>query len=152
MQASDYENFRHVMASMGAVYGKEITPALIDGYWNALCGWDIEDFKSAAATLMEISEFFPRPAAFTEIRKSLRATPQEQWDRVMAFCSSSAWRDSESIVERSIDLAVQAIGGYERIAMSDLDKIHFLENKFCDVYGAIDDRNETVSGLRTQAA
>lgn len=136
MQESDFQRFKEIMVGMGKLYEREVDSPLLDAYWLALRNWSLEEFIEAAAHLMGNSEFMPRPAAFNELRKAGRPTSGEAWARAVMNCgschSSQGYTNGGSCGDPFIDRVVRAIGGYKTIAMSDSDKLHFLERRFAE--------------------
>lgn len=150
MEQVDFPRFRAVMAGMAKVYEREIDGPLLDAYWLALRAWSLVDFEAAAGHLMATSEFMPRPAAFTALRKAGRPTPAEAWAKAVASCKT-AWTPQGYVGGTSgdphIDAAVRGLGGYSAIAMCDTDKLPFLERRFCEHYETVQDATETREAL-----
>lgn len=134
MQTDDFPRFRQVMAGMAKVYERDLDAVLLDGYWLALRDWPLADFERAAAHLIATAEHMPRPAAFTALRKPLtRVNPGDAWARVLDHCRAGAYRDGSGIDQGgAIDRAVAGLGGYQAVAMHDIDKLHFLERRFAE--------------------
>lgn len=140
------------MAGMAKLYEREIDAPLLDAYWLALRDWTLEEFESAAGHLMRESKFMPRPAEFTALRKAARMTAGEAWALVLNYVRHGYVRWQGGGVTQMgavtkpeseiIDRAVNAIGGYEAVAMSETDKTHFLERRFCEHYESIQDAED----------
>lgn len=146
MQQSDFERFRAVMVGMGKVYEREIDGPLLDAYWLALRTWPLKDFEAAAAHLMQVSEFMPRPAAFANLRKSASPTTGEAWSQVLEHIRG-AYRDGSGIDDGPIDAAVRALGGYRALAMHNSDFMHVMERRFAEHFAAGSDVTETRAAL-----
>jgi hypothetical protein len=144
MQSSDFERFRNVMAGMGEMYGKELSPPLLDAYWLSLRSWSLADFQDAAAHLMGSGQFMPKPADFNALRKAGRPTPSEAW---LTATHSLQWGLHGHTVRDGCDpliaKAIHAIGGPTVIAMTPTDKLPFVERRFCEVYESLQDSNDT---------
>lgn len=142
MQASDFPRFRAVLAGMGELYGRDLSPALADAYWLALRDWSLPDFEQAAGHLMATAQFFPRPADFTALRKAGQETAAEAWARVVR--QSPRWRCGEHGDEDPlIDACIRAIGGNKLIAMTGVDQLCWLEKRFTAAYEELRDATET---------
>jgi hypothetical protein len=144
MQATDFERFEAIMLGMGEMYGKDVSSVLLDAYWIALRSWDLKDFEAACGHLMEHAKFMPRPAEFTALRKAGRPTAAEAWIKAR---QSLVW-GLHGYTERAgadplISRALRAIGGANVLAMTDEDKLPFLERRFIEHYESMSDATDT---------
>lgn len=145
MQPSDRERFQAVMTGMAKVYEREIDAPLLDAYWLSLRDWCLADFEQAAGHLMANEKFMPRPADFNELRKAGRPTAGEAWIKAVKSCTTARIPGGHvggSSGDPLIDRVVNAIGGYGAIAMCNLDKLPFMERRFCEHYEEIGGANE----------
>ncbi len=141
MQQADFARFRAVMAGMSELYQRDVSPALLDAYWLALREWSLADFEAGAVHLMVTSQFMPRPADFNALRKAGQETAAEAWVRVVRECPrwrSGAHGDDDPL----IDACIRAVGGNERIAMTDLAELHWLQKRFMEAYEELRDAHE----------
>jgi len=146
VQQADFTRFRAVMAGMAELYQRELSGTLLDAYWLALRDWTLADFEAAAGHLMATNQFMPRPAEFNALRKAGRETAAEAWVRVVR--QSPRWRSGiEGDDDPLIDACIRAVGGNERIAMTDLDELHWLEKRFTAAYEELRDATETRQAL-----
>ena len=148
MEQVDFPRFRAVMAGMAKVYEREIDGPLLDAYWLALRDWRLADFESAVGHLMATSEFMPRPAAFSALRKAGEPTAAEAWEKAR----KALQRTVNGYIEKPgtdplVALALRSIGGANALAMCDEDKLHFLERRFSQVYESLQDSNDTRQAL-----
>jgi len=123
----------------GAKLAKESYAA----WWNAMRkSWTLEDFKAACEKLAREVEFMPNPFHFEQLCKQSRTTPGEAWTRALEVGRHGGRTSGDAL----IDKAVQAIVGYRAIGMSEIDKTHFLERRFCEhfesIQGAVEIREE----------
>lgn len=153
MEQVDFPRFRAVMAGMAKLYEREIDGPLLDAYWLALRDWSLSDFEAAAGHLMATSEFMPRPAAFSALRRAAQPTAAEAWAKARAACQ---WTVNGYIEKPGTDplvaLALRSIGGANALAMCDTDKLHFLERRFAQVYESLADSDATREALPQIAA
>lgn len=142
MQQADFTRFRAVLAGMAELYGRDLSPVLLDAYWLALRDWSLTDFEQAAGHLMGSAQFMPRPADFNALRKAGRETAAEAWVRVVR--QSTRWRAGEQGDEDPlIDACIRAVGGNEIIAMTDIAELHWLEKRFTTAFEELQDATET---------
>lgn len=146
MRPADGEKFRNLLRGMGRMYGADLDNLVLDAYWLALRDWDFHDLQDAAAHLMASAKFMPKPADFTELRKTGRDTAAESWARAVGHAASSAYRRG-LLGDSNIDLVVRGLGGYAAIAMCEEDKLHFLERRFCEHFETLQDAVDTREAL-----
>lgn len=143
MQQTDFARFRSVMAGMAELYQRELSATLLDAYWLALRDWSLVDFESAAAHLMVVGTFMPRPSDFNQMREAGKPTAIEAWDYALRNCTR--WRSGEQgDDDPAINHAIRAAGGNERIAMTDTDGLHWLQKRFIEAY----DEARNIGGQR----
>lgn len=87
--------FQSSMAALAEVYGKELSPALIELYWNALQAVPIMEFQKAAAKWIETEKHFPKPAELSEKYRqgvlATRATTETDVERLCAHLTKTHW-------------------------------------------------------------
>lgn len=146
MQQSDFQRFKAVMAGMGELYQRDVSGPLLDVYWLALRNWDLSDFEQAASHLLQQAQFMPRPADFTALQKAARPTYGEAWLKAVNNAGSAIVCGQvtfgKSCGDPLIDRAVHAIGGYGVIAMTDRDKLCFVEKRFAEHYESMQDAED----------
>lgn len=141
MLQADFARFRAVMAGMAELYQRELSGTLLDAYWLALRDWALPDFEAAAGHLMATATFMPRPSDFNALRKAGRETAAEAWARVVA--DSPRWRQGiQGDDDPLIDACIRAVGGNEKIAMTDVAELHWLEKRFTEAYEELRDVQE----------
>lgn len=142
MLLADRTEMARVLVGLSSIKpGAKITPEGLDVWWMAMQGWELDEFKQAAAHLARTAEFMPSPFHFEQLRKAGRPTAGEAFAVAVSHAASGNWRQGGS-GRPDVDRAVQAIGGYVQIAMSDEDKLHFLERRFADHFEAMTDAED----------
>jgi hypothetical protein len=133
MRTEDFERFHMVLAGMAELYNRDLSPVLLDAYWLALRAWSLPDFEQVAAHLMAVGTFMPRPSDFNQMREAGKPTAIEAWDYVLRNCTR--WRTGEQgDDDQAINHAIRAVGGNERIAMTDTDSLHWTQKRFIEAY------------------
>jgi hypothetical protein len=154
VQPTDGNRFRDLLRGMGRMYGQEPDGVVLDAYWVALRDWDFAEFQAAAAHLMAMAKFMPRPADFNELRRAAEPTSAEAWESALEF-AKSLWHPlgyrNGTIGDRAIDLAVAALGGYPALAMADVEKLQWLEKRFAEVYETTSDVESVRAALPSVA-
>lgn len=152
MQPSDKFGFLATLTGLAAIKpGGKLPKEAYEIWWQAMQDWSLDEFKQACTHLARSVEFMPNPFHFEQLRKAGRPTAGECWARALQ-CARSGRRASGNTL---IDRAVQAIGGYSAIGMSEVDKTHFLEKRFCEHFETLQDAEdvrEAVPQLAHQGA
>jgi hypothetical protein len=144
VQPTDFQKFKQIMAGMGRVFGADTDGVILDAYWLALKVWDLTDFERAAAHLLANSQFMPKPADFTALRKAGEETPGEAFARARQIVRRLNPREliSHRSGDERLDKAIRACGGYEALAMCESDNIGFFERRFASHYETISDAED----------
>ena len=149
MQDTDAARFRAVMHGLCKVYAVEPDAALLDAYWLALHSWPLSEFEAAAAQLMRVSKFMPRPADFNDLRKAAEPTPGEAWTLAMKVRGHWERRpDIRSEIGARIDRAALAVGGYTAMGMANIEtELPHMQRRFLQFYDEMTDVDQTRAAL-----
>lgn len=146
MTPDDRKAFAEVVIGLAELKGRKLSSASIELYWRSLQHWPIAAFRSAAEQLIRTCEFMPGPKDFEDLRKAGRPTPGEAWERARRASGTAIQcgriTHNGTCGDELIDRAVRAIGGYGAIAMTDTDKLPFLERRFAEHYESIRDADD----------
>ena len=142
MDSSDRPKFVEVLASFAAIKGKDLTKEAIEIWWRSMNDWPVDDFRDAAGYLIKNCQFMPTPYDFEQLRKQSETSACEAWSLALEH-AKGAWRQGV-LGESRIDRVVAMVGGYRAIALTDTDKLGFLERRFMAAY---DDLSHS-SGVR----
>ena len=134
MTADDKPEFLRILTGLASLKpGKPLTPEGLSLYWLALADWPLDDFRRAATHLACSVEFMPNPFHFDQLRQSAQPTASEAWERVLTAIRSMNQYDPVSLDGRT-DQAVRAMGGYSRLAMTQIDEMHFRALEFAQLW------------------
>jgi hypothetical protein len=150
MIESDKPEFLKVLNGMAAMKRVDMPKEVIALWWDAMKGWEIQDFKLGAATLLRTSKWMPSPSEFEDLKKQGRDSPGEAWAKALSWAASSSYRNG-SMGEDLIDRCVHMLGGYKIIAMCEDDKLGFLERRFSEHYETLEDRVDVRSAVPSLA-
>jgi hypothetical protein len=138
MQKSDEGKFFEIMTGLGELYGKEVSSSVMELWFRALEGYDIEAISAAASAHVsnpDNGQFFPKPA---DIVKMISGTSKDS-----AFI---AWSKVEKAVERVgsyhsvvfddpiIHKVIQDMGGWIVFGEKTYDEWPFVKNEFITRY------------------
>lgn len=142
MTPKDQDTFLEIVIGFAELKGKQLSAPALELYWRSMQHWSMDDFRKAAEHLLRTCTFMPTPKDFEDLRQAGRPTAGEAWDKALSFCNGG-WRRGGGCGDSAVDAVVQMLGGYETIALCPLDKIGFLERRFCEHYESSQDANDT---------
>jgi hypothetical protein len=153
MIAADRGAFLDIVLGYAELKGKQLSVPALELWWNAMSpDWSIKEFRQKANHLVRTLPFMPSPADFENLRKAGRPTAGEAFAQAVEASKSCAqggyFRDNVTSGDPLTDRAVRAIGGYRVIAMSEVDKLHFLERRFTEHYETIQDAGDAREALQ----
>lgn len=146
MQTNDRKKFVEVLNGLASIKRYEFTTQAYELWWRSMQDWSIEDFAEAATYLVKNCQFMPTPYDFEQLRKAAKPSAHEAWATALSF-ANGGWRKSNSCGEESVDAAVASIGGWQVVALCDIEKLGFLERRFLETYNDFADREEVRTAL-----
>ena len=132
MDNSDRPEFVRVLNGLAAIKRVDLTKDVYELWWNAMQGWNIGDFKDAAGYLLKNCQFMPSPYDFEQLRKKGEPSAHEAWAKALDH-AKGAWKKGV-LGDALTDQVVAMLGGYRLIALTNSDKLGFLERRFMDAY------------------
>lgn len=148
MQPTDFQAFKKIISGMGRIYGVEADGLILDAYWLALKSWPLDEFEQAAGYLLANSQFMPRPADFTKLRKAGEETAGEAFAKVLAYVRGNQRGESPG---GRIDRVVRAMGGYN-VFGGDVSGTPFREKRFAELWAETGEVEKTREALPSVAA
>ncbi len=147
MTESDRERFLDIVIGFAELKGKVLSAGALQLFWNAMQDWSIGDFSVAAAMLIRTCEFMPTPKNFEDLKKAGRETPAEAWIAARKFLrwGLHGYTLDENCPPK-IATCIRALGGANVIAMTDEDKLPFLERRFTEHYETLEDADDARRG------
>jgi hypothetical protein len=144
MKPTDRKDFLEIVIGFAELKGKSLSAPALELYWNAMQHWEIVDFRAAANELLRNAEFMPIPKNFEDLRKAGRETPGEVFARISQwFVYTPNGYTIAPNTPRAIESAIRAMGGPNAYTMCDVEKLPFLERRFCEHYEQIAGANDT---------
>lgn len=148
MKPIDRKAFLEIVIGFAELKGKALSAPALELYWNAMQGWELRDFQSAANQLLRTCEFMPVPKDFEDLRKAGRETPGEVFAGIRQYLR---YTPNGYLLQpgtpRAIANSILAMGGPNAYAMCDEEKLPFLERRFCEHYEQIRDVEDTREAL-----
>ena len=134
METNDKKEFVRVLTGLAAIKRVDMTKEAYEMWWASMQDWPIDEFREAAGYLLKTCEFMPTPFDFAELKKLQRPSAHEAWSTALSHCNGT-WRTTRSCGDNRVDAAVASVGGYQALALCDLDKLGFYEKRFIEAYG-----------------
>ncbi len=132
MDSGDQEEFVRVLNGLAAIKRVDLTKEAYELWWQSMKSWPIDDFKEAASYLLKNCQFMPSPFDFEQLRNKGEPSAHEAWATAMAH-ADGAWRQGV-LGDAMTDQVVTMLGGYRLLALTNSDKLGFLERRFLDAY------------------
>lgn len=132
VDSSDRPEFVRVLNGLAAIKRVDLSKDAYELWWLCMNKWSIDDFKEAAGYLLRNCEFMPAPYDFEQLRKKAETGAHEAWSLALQH-AEGAWRNGE-LGDALIDRVIAMLGGYRVIALSNMDKLGFLERRFTHAY------------------
>jgi len=149
MTRKDFPAFAKIVAGFAELKGKKLSDEAIELYWRAMAHWTLRDFQEAANTLLLTAQFIPTPKDFEDLRKRATETAPEAWVEILRRARRGDF--DLAGLSSAARLAVAALGGIRAVAMSETAHTHFLEKRFCEHYGELQEaytaRNGSQDGI-----
>ena len=137
MDSSDRTEFVRVLNGLAAIKRVDLTEDAYELWWQSMKSWPIDGFKDAAGYLLKNCQFMPTPYDFEQLRKKNAPSAREAWATALAH-AEGAWRKGV-LGDVLTDQVVETLGGYRLIALTNSDKLGFLERRFMDAYNDLSD-------------
>ena len=77
------KRFAEIIATLGAVFQREVEKPLVRIYWEVLSKYSDEQIEAACKAALSRCKFFPKPAEIEELIPSGVMSPPEAWGAVM---------------------------------------------------------------------
>jgi len=103
LRQADRSDFSEMLTYVGALYGRDVSPGVIDLYWSALQQFDLSAVRQALDRHVkspDAGQYMPKPADLI---------------RMMGGTSSDAAMQAWAKVER----AIRTVGGHESVVFDD---------------------------------
>lgn len=138
LRPNDRADFLRVLNTVGAMYRVELSPDIVELWWNVLADYDFEAVKQALTKHLrnpDSGQFMPKPA---DVIRNLSGTTQDAallaWAKVhRAVRLSGSWSDVV-FDDPIIHAVVQDMGGWIRICEIREDEVGFRGKEFENRY------------------
>jgi len=145
MDSSDRQEFVRILTGLAALKRVDLTKEVYEMYWRSMKDWSLDDFADAASHLVKNCQFMPSPYDFEQLRKAHETSAHEAWSMAINHAGGD-WRYGP-LGDALIDRGVEMLGGYSVIALTNKDKLGFLERRFIDAYNDFSDSTDVRQAL-----
>lgn len=140
MQRSESQAFRSLLTDVMAYYGKDASPFVLDLWWNAMQGFDLEQVSKALqthATDAERGQFAPKVA---DIARVLAGTATDRaalaWGKVHEAMGSVGAYTDVVFDDPAIHAVVEDLGGWPKLCRTLLDDLGYVQHRFQESHRA----------------
>ena len=134
MQANDILKFTSLIATIGELYGKEVSGELTDIYWQTLRRFEWEDLALAFGAHIsnpDSGQFFPKPADIVRFIEGTGETKALQaWTKVEQAVRRVGGYCSLAFDDALIHRVLEDMGGWIKLCSLTLDALPFYANEF----------------------
>lgn len=140
MRSTDRKQFAATLAAVYSLYRSELSEAVLQMWWGALSGYEIEAIASALTAHTsnpDTGQFLPKPA---DVVKMLGGTTKDA--AIVAFAkvvdgvkSAGSW-SSVAFDDPIIHRVLEDLGGWTVVCATTEKEWPFLEKRFVDAYRA----------------
>lgn len=149
MKASDRKDFADLMTDALAFYRQDATRFVLDVWWAACEGYELEQLRKALtahAMDPERGQFPPKPADIVRVLQGTRTDRAlVAWGKVFEAMRLAGAYNSVAFDDQIIHAALADMGGWVKVARSTNDELPHVQRRFCDTYKAYASSSEPVS-------
>jgi hypothetical protein len=129
------------LAALGAVFGRAVTPELVDAYALVLGELSASELALATKAALSVCRFFPTPAELLEHAgrggaRLLAAETAEAWGAVMLAKRRHDYTTSVNFGPL-VNAVIANMGGWLRLCDRTLDELVWDRKKFEELYAAL---------------
>lgn len=140
MRPDQYPAFSDTLTSALSFYRADVTPFMLDVWWQACRGFDLEQVaKALTAHAMDPDHghFAPKPA---DIVRQLGGTATDRamlaWGKVMDAIQSVGAYTDVVFDDAAIHAVVEDLGGWPKVCRGEMKDLGYLQHRFCEAHRA----------------
>jgi hypothetical protein len=143
MKPDDRKAFLPLFNTLASAFRVELSPSLIQAYWQALSDLPLESVEAAIDSAMRSCRFMPVPADLRSMAGEMPADAKAAlaWDAVRRAIRAHGAYASVDFDHPAVNAAVRSIGGWLRLCSLDAEELDKWTRKdFEKVFLAFADR------------
>ncbi|KMQ75283.1 DUF6475 domain-containing protein [Marinobacter subterrani] len=138
MNTNDMEAFDQIWSEAHEVYGRKPEPRVVYMVFQALISFPLQDIERALCrhlTNPDTGQYPPKPADIVRlIQGSSQTTSGEAWAKVDRAIRCVGNYRTVVFDDPKIHAAIDRLGGWQKISMTDEKEYPFLRNNFLKLY------------------
>lgn len=138
MQERDRQAFAAMLAAVSAIYGRDLSPAVIELYWRALAPYDIGAVRRALDRHVrspDVGQYWPKPA---DLIRAIDGTTEDAalraWATVERAIRLVGGYESVVFDDPLIHRCIADVGGWSRLCLTAEDELPFRAREFVTRY------------------
>lgn len=146
MQPSDRAAFAQLITDVLAYYRQDASRFVLDLWWNACQGFDLEQIRAALqrhCTDAERGQFAPKVA---DLARILQGTTTDRaalaWGKVHEAMGSVGAYTDVVFDDPAIHAVVEDMGGWPKMCRTPLDELGYLQHRFTEAHRAYTGRGQ----------
>lgn len=146
MQPYDRPQFGQLITDVLAYYRQDASSFVLDLWWNACQGFDLEQIRAALqrhCTDPERGQFAPKVA---DLARILQGTTTDRaalaWGKVHEAMSCVGAYADVVFDDPAIHAVVEDMGGWPKMCRMPLDELGYLQHRFCEAHRAYTGRGQ----------
>lgn len=138
MNNNEMEDFAEIWTAAYAVYGKTVSDPMLDVVFNALSSYNLRDIRTGLSGHIknpDTGQFPPKPSdVIKHISGNSQSAAGEAWAKVDYAIRCVGNYRSVVFDDPKIHAAIERLGGWVKVAMTQNDEYPFLQNHFLKLY------------------
>jgi hypothetical protein len=140
MKPGQFNDFRSLLSDALSFYRQDVTPFMLDVWWQACRSFDIEQVRKAMtahAMDPDRGQFAPKPA---DIVRQLGGTATDRamlaWGKVLEAMQSVGAYADVVFDDPAIHACVEDLGGWPKVCRGEMKDLGYLQHRFCEAHRA----------------
>lgn len=138
MNRNDRAQFAELWIAAYAVYNKQVTDAMLEVVFNSLSAYSLQDIRrglSGHVKNPDSGQFPPKPAdVIKHISGNSQSSASEAWAKVDYAIRCVGNYRSVVFDDPKIHAAIERLGGWVKVSMTDGKEYPYLQNHFLKLY------------------
>lgn len=124
MKAEDRNRFKAALSMLCATFAREVTEALLDGFWYSLADLDIAMVEVGCRRALRDCKRMPMPAEIRELsgEEPVAAQAIRAWQTLRMGMRIHGAYASVNFDDKAINATVRNMGGWEQLCRTDIDE------------------------------
>lgn len=140
MRQDQFQEFRDLLKSIFSFYRQDVTPFMLDVWWQACQGYDLEQVRKAMtahAMDPDRGQFAPKPA---DIVRQLGGTATDRallaWGKVLEAMQSVGAYTDVVFDDPAIHAVIEDLGGWPKVCRGETKDLSYLQHRFTESHRA----------------